>query len=199
MKKALLSLLLVFAVSATFAQNFRNADTRNSKPRDNRFYGGMSLVNPIHSAFISLGSSGGSIGGMLGYEAFLNNNLSVDVSGYLGIAASLQIPGGPPPGFTGVWFYDAALVHFNFISAVHYSWYQQGKTRLYSGLGIGYSKAAISVTDDYQQVNYTAPTSFAFQIDGIGVERNLGKHFGFWTELGYGNQGILQMGLSVLW
>lgn len=188
MKKSILFMAMLLIGMISWAQE------PEPEFKKNRIYAGGSLYNTVSASLIALGQSGSSSSFMFGYERFFNDRWSMEISFYAGI---VSVSGIPLDGTNDR--FNADIVHTNILLGGHYSYLnRQGKkyhNRLYSGLALGSYGAAISVSDNRGNSELGSASGLGFQLDAIGWEQR-GKWFGGWVELGYGNQGIFQVGLS---
>ena len=83
-----------------------------------------------------------------------------------------------------------------------YYWFDINRIALYSGLGFGYAqvKAAVSFSDNASHsgdFSYSGLAStFGWQLRLIGVKANIVKGLGAYADLGFGWNGILEVGLK---
>lgn len=71
-----------------------------------------------------------------------------------------------------------------------YEYYSKGFLKLYAHVGLG---ADISYMQPKGGDNYSRGY-FAFQVSPIGAQFNLSRSVGMFGELGFGAQGLLQVG-----
>ncbi|MCM1519558.1 MAG: porin family protein [Lachnoclostridium sp.] len=69
-----------------------------------------------------------------------------------------------------------------------YQYFRNSIVKLYAHLGIGADITHFSYTDDNKGY-------FAFQIAPIGAQVDLSRNFAMYGELGFGAQGLLQVGV----
>ena len=74
-----------------------------------------------------------------------------------------------------------------------YNYYQNSIVKLYAHVGLG---ADISYMQPLHGDNYTKGY-FAFQISPLGAHVDLTRQFGIFGEIGYGAQGLVQVGCRV--
>lgn len=193
MKRIILSLLMLLVAGTMTAQTINQNMSAEDARLKYRVYAGGSLVSLLHMQLIDIGSEGAALNGMAGFEYFNTPKVSFGLSSYLGIVAITNIPYAT---FQGTGYYDAGVAHFSILGTLNYSWLEQGKHRIYSGLGLGFVNFGVNATDGVDSETVSIPGSFGYQLNLIGAETTYGKHFGLWTELGIGIQGNVKFGLS---
>jgi len=85
--------------------------------------------------------------------------------------------------------------YYSLMAGVNYHWIGDAFVELYSGLQIG---GSIVNTDQTYVSGDAASDSFlfpAFQVTALGVR--IGKKLGGFAELGFGNKGILNVGIDL--
>ncbi len=79
-----------------------------------------------------------------------------------------------------------------------YDFYRRGDLKLYSHLGLGFDISHITLDAPRGHGSWSENKSyFAFQISPIGAEYNIGSGCNLFGELGFGAQGLLQVGVRV--
>jgi|GEM_PF-2466765 len=92
---------------------------------------------------------------------------------------------------------------YGFTTKWNFHWLRRPKGTLYSGIGFGLLMEEFYC---YSSRSYTDPSLFkkdganlGFQLDIIGIRYAAFKHFGFFAELGVGNEGVFKLGYQVHW
>jgi len=191
MKKAQLLTLIMLVGMAAGAQK--------EDFQKHRIIAGFSTVNGISNSLKSLGDDPGfSTNFMIGYHYRFDEKWSAGGNVYLGIIGINGINNNPFPS------YDAAVGYMSIMAKNHYRWKEFKNetisTRLYSGVGIGFYSLSVTLTD-YSGLNESeveTTSGYSYQVDLIGAE-TAWKHFGVWSVLGFGYEGILKVGASVNW
>ncbi|MDE7161003.1 MAG: porin family protein [Muribaculaceae bacterium] len=74
-----------------------------------------------------------------------------------------------------------------------YNYYRRGDFTMYAKAGIGVDISHISIDDG----DYTKNKAYcAFQVNPIGAQYSLSRNFDLFGELGFGAQGLLQVGFK---
>lgn len=79
-----------------------------------------------------------------------------------------------------------------------YDYYRQGDLKLYGHVGLGFDITHMSNGVQGRPDHWSYNQSyFAFQVSPLGAEYNIGSGCNLFGELGFGAQGLLQVGVRV--
>lgn len=70
-----------------------------------------------------------------------------------------------------------------------YDYYRNSLVKLYGHVGIGCDISHIALYDESENKGY-----FAFQLSPVGAEFDINRNISMFGELGFGAQGLLQVG-----
>ena len=95
-------------------------------------------------------------------------------------------------GHSGNVYYHAVLANG------FYDFYRRGDLKLYSHVGLGFDISHIEGGKPGHSDHYSVnQTYFAYQLSPLGAEYNIGSGCNLFGELGFGAQGLLQVGVRV--
>lgn len=83
------------------------------------------------------------------------------------------------------------LYYHTFMANAYYDYYRNSIVKLYSHLGIGVDVTHMTYADNFSMNK----AYFAFQASPLGAEVGISRSLGMYGELGFGAQGVLQVGL----
>ncbi len=159
-------------------------------------YGAPNFPGLLFTALGS-GSGGSSIGPLvLSYQYGIKDKISI--GGQIGYCSATS------PSLTGVdanfkatsYTYSMSLI--NIMAVGNYHYLESDRADLYSGLGVGYGIITTS-TDGNPGVGPTAIPTIAgttYQLNLLGFRYMFSDNIGAYTELGFGLNGLAQVGLS---
>lgn len=87
---------------------------------------------------------------------------------------------------------DANVYYHVIMLNGRYDYYRNSIVKLYGHLGIGVDISHITAGDYIDNKGY-----FAFQVSPLGAEVDLSRNVGIFGELGFGAQGLLQVGFRL--
>lgn len=87
---------------------------------------------------------------------------------------------------------DATTYYHVIMMNGRYDYWRNSIVKLYGHLGIGVDISHITYGDDYTNKAY-----FAFQVSPLGAEVGLSRTAAIFGELGFGAQGLLQVGVRL--
>lgn len=99
--------------------------------------------------------------------------------------------------------YEKARINYlgiGFMNTWQFHWLRWSKGSLYSGAGVGFIK------EDYSYYatgpladpsRFVDGTNMSYQFNFIGLEYAPFKHFGFFSELGFGYEGVFKLGYQI--
>lgn len=86
--------------------------------------------------------------------------------------------------------FDANIYYHVFMLNARYEYWRNSIVTLYAHMGVGADISHISDKGNYSNKGY-----FAFQLSPVGAQVGIGKNFSLYGELGFGAQGLLQVGV----
>lgn len=100
---------------------------------------------------------------------------------------------GPSYTFSSASFHhDWGTTYYNVIMLnARYEYYRKGALKLYGHLGLG---ADISAIDPKGEDNSRTKGYFAFQVSPLGAQYDLSRSAALFGEVGFGAQGLVQIG-----
>lgn len=212
MKKIILLLCLAFPLAAC-AQSYRH-ELRASfgMGSDHRF---NQTVNRyidrygLEKEFVSFGILRGvNLSAQLEYYCHLNRRIAI--GGAVGYGSAYGRLVRPYESAEGDWLSEVYLPliypydwddpgtdvesrSLSVMPGLKVTWLEAGPVVLYSKGNAGLRHYRLTVSSrDYPEIN-DSRLKFAFQLSPVGVEVG-GRHVKFFTEIGYGQQGIVTMG-----
>jgi hypothetical protein len=98
--------------------------------------------------------------------------------------------------------YKYGVTYSTFLTRFDYFWKNSKKSAIYSGLALGYvgvSATMVVVTDGGNTASISsfsaAANGLAYHLTAVGIKYKAIDRFGVFAELGYGREGILNLGL----
>ncbi len=169
MKKFLVSLLAVFAVGMTASA--QRTDISLS-------YGGYTQMDAsdMHDGWHGVNNAWGAITAAVNFQVAPKFRLGPSYT-----FSSCSTKGGPEHSNIA---YHAIMLNGR------YDYYRNSIVTLYAHLGLG---AEISHMMPYERDSYNK-SYFAFQVSPLGAQVGIGKSVSMFGEIGYGAQGLVQVG-----
>lgn len=96
----------------------------------------------------------------------------------------------------GGYGFDATSTSIVGIVRTDIHWVRTKSTSFYSGLGIGYRSADVEPDEFFDHYELLADSGITFQLNIVGFQAELSNNFGVFSELGFGDEGVFQVGLQ---
>ncbi|MEI7978270.1 MAG: hypothetical protein WCI53_05455 [Bacteroidota bacterium] len=196
MKKTNLKLAFIISIiiGSTFSSNAQVV-TEGSK----QIYLGLGWPNIPGLVYTTLGSGGGSSFGPIcaSFQYGIKDKITVGGTLNYSSANSPSFSGEDINGNTTSYSLKLSLITIMATGTYHYS--NSDKADFYSGISLGYGIASAGI-DGNKGVGTTITVAevggAAYHITPIGFRYMFSDNIGAYTELGYGWNGLAQIGLS---
>jgi hypothetical protein len=189
-KNKILLLLGIISSSAAIAQ---------VKQGDFRLMLGYGIPNIPAKALATTSESSGPL--QIGFKYFIKDNLSIGAMYNKSSATTEKV--NIIDGLGNDYSYSIGISFNTFLTQIDYTWKNELKYNLYSGVGLGYvdvnseiNMTVNSGTGDESLSFSAAKSNAAYHLTFIGINSKLAGGLGVYSELGYGYNGIFNAGLS---
>ncbi len=195
MKKNLLKLICISTIvfGNIFSSNAQVV-TQGSK----HVHLGLGFPNFPGLIFTALGGGGGSSFGPLltTFEYGVADKIAIGGTFGYSTASSPSLDGFDANGNNKSYTLNLNLLTIMARATYHYS--NSDKADFYSGISLGYANASVGISEGsiINTVSYASVGGFAYQFTPIGFRYMFTDNIGAHTELGYGLNGLAQIGLS---
>lgn len=155
---------------------------------------GMGAFTPLSTEVAGIGGNGFSWASSLQLGAFLDSAKTISFS------TSFFMSAGE---FKDVHFPGASLGYmaYGYTMKWGFHWKRFSKISLYSGLGVGFVKEDYTYSAQVNpgQRDFVDDGNLSYQVDAIGVQWNISRHFGLFSEIGFGFEGAFKLGYMASW
>lgn len=155
---------------------------------------GVGAFTPLSTEVAGIGGNGFSWASSLQLGAFIDSAETISFS------TSFFMSAGE---FKDVHFPGASLGYmaYGYTMKWGFHWKRFSKISLYSGLGVGFVKEdyTFSAQVNPGQRDFVDDGNLSYQIDVIGAQWNISRHFGLFSEIGFGYEGAFKFGWSLNW